>query len=66
MPHMKTPAITPRNIVDLIGTLIERKLRYEQMCEDRLSFHDSRQDAFDNVIEAENKLCAALEEVLKR
>jgi hypothetical protein len=63
---MNKPPYTARNVVGLIGELMVAKHAYNTLCNDPHSFFDSRQEACEDLIKAENQLVEALEEVLKK
>ncbi len=61
---MSTPPYTARNVMGLIGKLIEAKIDLYRMYERNGSFA-SMNAAENEVTKAENQLTEALEEVLK-
>ncbi len=60
------PPYTPRNVVGLIGKLIEAHDIVRKEEEDPHSFFDSRREVEEKLIKVENQLEEALKEVLKR
>lgn len=61
-----TPPYIPRNVVSLIGKLIDAKEDYRKRWESTLPYHNSLQEAEANVRKIENQLEEALEEILAK